>query len=132
MILVDTSVLIDYLKGKDNQAVRKFEEILSENIPFGINYYIYQEILQGALNDKEFNILTEYLDKQIFYELKKDKQSFKAAAEIYIKCRKKDITVRSTIDLLIVQTAIENKLSLLHNDIDFENISKVIKELKIY
>src|SRR5208283_1751519 len=127
MILVDTSVLIDYLKGKDNQSVRKFEKILADNIPFGINNYIYQEILQGAKDEKEFNTLTEYLDKQIFYELKKDKQSFKAAAEIYIKCRKKGVTVRSTIDLLIVQTAIENKLSLLHNDADFDNISKVIK-----
>ena len=132
MILIDTSVLIDYLKGIDNLSVRKFEKILSKKIPFGINNYIYQELLQGALNDKEYKSLAEYLDKQIFYDLKQGKQSFKEAADIYLKCRKKGVTVRSTIDLLIVQTAIENKLSLLHNDLDYTNISRVIKELKIY
>jgi len=47
-------------------------------------------------------------------------------------CRKSGITVRSTIDLLIAQIAIENNLFLLHSDKDFDFIASVIKELKIY
>ena len=47
-------------------------------------------------------------------------------------CRKQGYTIRSTIDLIIAQIAIENDLFLLHNDRYFDNISQVIKELKIY
>ena len=132
MILIDTSVLIDYFKGIENNSVLKFEEILSQAINYGINNYIYQEILQGSLNEKEFYTLKSYLDNFIFYDLKNGRLSFSEAAKIYFTCRKKGVTVRSTIDLLIAQTAIENNLSLLHNDSDFDNIAGVISELKIY
>jgi predicted nucleic acid-binding protein len=132
MILVDTSVFISYFKGIDNEAVGKFEKVLSNNIPFGINNFIYQELLQGVANEKDFNKLKEYLDTQIFYEFKNGRKSYEEAALIYYKCRKAGFTVRSTIDLLIAQTAIGNNLLLLHNDVDFINISKVIKELKLY
>jgi len=54
MILVDTSVLIDFFKGNTNEKVEKFEWILKNKIPFGITHLIYQEILQGAKDEKEF------------------------------------------------------------------------------
>jgi predicted nucleic acid-binding protein len=56
---------------------------------------------------------------------------FEKAAENYHRCRKKGVTVRSTIDMLIAQTAIENDLYLMHNDNDFRNMATVIKELKL-
>ncbi len=132
MILVDTSVMIDYLKGIENNPTKKLEEIISLKYDFGINNFIYQEIIQGAANVAEFETLKSYLGNMRFWNLKNKRQSYTNAAEIYFLCRKKGITVRSTIDLLIVQTAIENGLSLLHNDKDFDNIQKVIPELKIY
>ncbi len=49
-----------------------------------------------------------------------------------VKCRTKGITIRSTIDLLIAQTAIDNDVMLLANDSDFLNIAKIIPELKIF
>ena len=66
MILVDTSVFINYFKGVENESTIKFDKIISENIQFGINNYIYQELLQGSANQKEFNSLYEYLTNQIF------------------------------------------------------------------
>ncbi len=48
MILVDTSVIIDYLKGKTGDKVQLLEEILSRNITFGISAFTYQEILPGS------------------------------------------------------------------------------------
>ena len=54
----------------------------------------------------------------------------KKPLKFHIKCRKNGITVRSTIDLMICQTAIENELFLLHNDKDFDDIAKVYKNLK--
>jgi len=132
MILVDTSVLIDFFRGKTTASVEKMNTILRENIPFGINSYIYQEILQGAGTEKEFILLKAYLDSQTFYDLKNDRESFSSAAKIYFRCRKAGITVRSTVDLLIVETALENNLYLLHNDKDFTAIKKIVPELKIY
>jgi predicted nucleic acid-binding protein len=60
VILVDTSVLIDFLKGDANEGVSKFKRILSQGIPFGITSFIYQEILQGAASPKEYDLLKLY------------------------------------------------------------------------
>ncbi len=127
MVLVDTSVLIDYFKGIQNPGTNAFEFILNSKIPFGINSFIFQEVLQGAKTQKEFNMLRKYLETQIFYELRDKKKSFEKAAEIYFKCRKKGYQVGSTVDCLIAQTAIENDLLLLHNDEDFLKIAKIVK-----
>jgi predicted nucleic acid-binding protein len=132
VILVDTSVLIDYLKGQENLAAEKFQEILELSIPFGINSMIFQEVLQGARNQAEFNKLKEYLETLDFYELKSGRSSYEKAAYMNFLCRRSGVTVRSTIDLLIAQTAIEHGVPLLHNDDDFTHIAAVIEELKIY
>jgi len=132
MVLVDTSVLISYLKGATNKATEKFEKILSDNIPFGINNFIYQELLQGVSSEKDFKKLKEYLDTQRFYDLKNGRKSYEEAALMYYKRRKEGVTVSSTIDLLVAQTAIENNLLLLHHDTDYTHISRVIMELRIY
>lgn len=131
MVLVDTSVLIDYLRGNQNEATEKFDYILGARIPFGINSFIYQELLQGVRTEEEFRSLKRYLDTQRFYRLRDEKESFAQAARIYFDCRKKGITVTSTIACLIAQTAIENDLFLLHNDSDFERIAQVVK-LRFY
>ena len=51
---------------------------------------------------------------------------------MYFQCRKAGLTIRSTIDLIIAETAIENDLFILEDDSDFKAISKVVKDLKIY
>jgi len=132
VILVDTSVIIDYLKGVNNKPVSALDKIIESGIPYGINDFIYQEILQGSKTKEEFNKLKEYLETIPFYYLKNGKESYEKAAYMNLLCRKSGITVRSTIDLLIAETAIENDLFLLHNDKDFEMIGKIFPELKIY
>jgi predicted nucleic acid-binding protein len=132
MILVDTSVLINYLKGVSTVAAGKFQDAIDKKIPFGISPYTYQEILQGAANEQEFTLLREYLDTQVFYDLMHGRASFSEAAMIYFRCRRMGITIRSTIDVLIVQTALENELFLLHDDKDFTAIKKAVPGLKVY
>jgi predicted nucleic acid-binding protein len=132
MVLVDTSVLIGYLKGLDKEPIKKLDEIIESKIPFGINSFIYQEILQGSRDKKEFEELKEYLGSLRFYELKYGKESYEKVAYIYFQCRKSGLTIRSTIDLLIAETAIENELFLLEDDNDYKAISKVLKDLKLY
>jgi predicted nucleic acid-binding protein len=126
MILVDTSVLIHFFKGIDSKSSQKFRTILQREIPFGINSLIFQEVLQGAGSEKEYLTLKKYLETQRFYHLREPIESFAKAAKIYLDCRKKGITIRSTIDCLIAQTALENNLLLLHEDSDFDLMAKVI------
>jgi hypothetical protein len=132
MILVDTSVLVDYFKGIESRPARLFDELMENGIPYGINDFVYQELLQGSRTIDEFNTLKEYLETIPFYDLHYGKESYEKAAFLHFQCRKNGITIRSTIDLLIAEIAIENNLFLLHNDGDFDNMRKVIKELRIY
>ncbi|GAB6088570.1 type II toxin-antitoxin system VapC family toxin [Spirochaeta dissipatitropha] len=132
MILVDTSVLIDYFKGNNSQPVQLFDQILEQGIRYGINDFIYQELLQGARTTEEFTQLNEYLENLPFYNLRNGKESHKNAALLYFQCRKQGYTIRSTIDLLIAESAIEHQLYLLHNDADYDKISRVYPELRIY
>lgn len=132
MILVDTSVLVDYFKGLDNSATQTLDNIIDSGIPYGINDYIYQEILQGSRTVEEFQKLKEYLESIPFYYLHYGKESFEKAAFLNFTCRRAGITIRSTVDLLIVETAIENNLYLLHNDKDLINLAGIVSELKLY
>ena len=132
MILIDTSVLVDYLKGINNKGTKSLDYIIDTGIPYGINDYIYQEILQGSRTYEEFQKLKEYLETIPFYYLQFGKESFEKAALLNFTCRRAGITIRSTIDLLIAETAIENNLYLLQNDKDFQNLSEIIPELKLY
>jgi len=126
MILVDTSVLIQFFKGIKSEGCNKFIHVLQRKAPFGINSLIFQEVLQGAGSEKEFLTLKRYLETQRFYHLKDPVESFAKAAKIYLDCRRKGITIRSTIDCLIAQTALENELFLLHEDHDFDQMGKII------
>ena len=132
MILVDTSVLIGYFKGIAGSVYDKMNYLVDNEIPFGICHYVYQELLQGSANEQEYKLLKDYLTTLPFYCLRSGNESFENAALMYMNCRKKGITTRSTIDLLIAEIAIENDLYLFHNDSDYTNISKVCKALKIY
>jgi len=110
MVIVDTSVLIDYLKGVNNSQVELFDDILDKKMPYGINDFIFQEVLQGARDSKEYHQLREYLTSIPFFNLKQGSFSYECAAFIHFSCRRKGITIRSTIDLIIAQTALENSL----------------------
>ena len=131
MILVDTSVLIDFLKGIQNEGSSKLTEIINRRLPFGINSFILQEVLQGAASAKEFALLKRYLSTQHFYHLRDAIDSYTNAAKLYMECRRRGITIRSTVDCLIAQTALEHDLLLLHNDSDFTAMAKVVP-LKFY
>ncbi|MBS3886630.1 MAG: PIN domain nuclease [Dethiobacter sp.] len=131
MVLVDTSVLISFLKGQADKKTELFKAVLSRGIPFGISSYTYQEILQGARNETEFSTLKEYFSTQQIYYLEPQASTFEKAASIYFKLRRNGVTARSTIDVLIALTAIENKLALLHSDHDFDLMSDYIAELMV-
>jgi predicted nucleic acid-binding protein len=131
MILVDTSVMVDYLKGAGNEKTRLLDKIIERHIPFGIAAYTYQELLQGARDDKEFQALREYLSSQEIYILPDTLVCYERAARLFYDSRRKGRTIRSAIDVLIAQTAIYYRLTLLHNDRDFDNMAEAVESLSI-
>ena len=132
MVLADTSVFIGYFKKKNGVPYDKMDYIIDNDIPYGICNYVYQELLQGSRNKQEYELLKEYLNTLPFYDLRHGKQSFEDVALMYMNCRKKGTTVRSTLDLIIAEIAIENNLYLLHDDMDYINIAKIYKDLKFF
>ena len=124
MYLVDTSVVIDFIKGKETKESNHFEEIIKNGIPFGISAFTYQEVLQGARDKKEYETLQQYLSTQkIYYPTPK---TFEDASKLFFDCKKAGITIRSTIDTLIATSTMENKLKLLSSDRDFVFMQKVV------
>lgn len=131
MYLVDTSVWVDYLREKDTEGTRLFSEVLDRGYPFGITPEIYQEVLQGASSEDDFEQLAEYLGTQRFYLQEGTVESYREAARIYFRCRRGGVTVRSTVDCIIARISIEKNLVLLHYDGDFLNMARVIPELRL-
>ncbi|SRR5579883_1467683 len=131
MYLIDTSIWIDYFREVKNASTQRFSSILEQNIPFGITSIIYQEILQGAATEYDFNQLKEYLITQRFFQPKDEVLTYESAAKLFYSCRRKGITLRSSIDCLIAQIAIEHNLILLHHDQDYPRIRSVVPELQL-
>ena len=82
-------------------------------------------------SDRAFEDLDAVLSTQRFYPPRDPVATFGDAARLYARCRRAGVTVRSTIDCLIAQIAIENDLALLHNDRDFKRMAKVAPELRL-
>ena len=130
MYLVDTSVWIDHLRGRDDAHVHFLRDLLSNPLAVSITPLIYMEILQGARNTAAFERLQGYFNGQQFKDFEQPANSHAAAARIYLDCRLSGVTVRSSIDCLIAQSAIESDLTLLHHDQDFRRIATVVPTLR--
>lgn len=126
---MDTSAWIDYLEGEEAEIAERLGEVLERGSPFGFTSVIYQEVLQVVSSQREFERVEQFLGSQRFYFPEHPIESHKEAARIYFDCRRAGVTIRSAIDCLIARVAIENDLSLLHSDRDFEYIARVESEL---
>lgn len=131
MILVDTSVLINLLRGTEGEKTELLREVVEKGLPFGISALTYQEILQGAKDEREYSMLEQYLGSQKIYYPPPNDEFYTKASCIFYSLRGKGVTLRGTIDVLIAATAIENDLRLLHDDKDFDTMERNIPELKV-
>jgi predicted nucleic acid-binding protein len=122
MIFVDSSVLIDYFNGKENWQVEKLDEILGKEIVV-IGDYVLIEVLQGFRNDKDYLAAKNVLSVFPCFNICGEEIAIKSA-DNYRKLRKKGITIRKTIDVIISTFCIENDFQLLHNDKDFFLLEK--------
>jgi predicted nucleic acid-binding protein len=120
MILVDTSVWIDFFNGKDLPHVATLESLISQEADIAICGIILTEVLQGISNDKEHKLTQTYLQALVMLEI--EDNLWLDAAEIYRNLRKRGLTVRKINDCIIAATALHYDCVLLHNDKDFTTI----------
>ncbi|NOX44018.1 MAG: PIN domain nuclease [Gammaproteobacteria bacterium] len=125
MILVDTSVWIDYFNGGENKDTNLLDSALVDSI-VAIGDIILLEILQGFRNDKDFNKAKTTLATLELHEMFGRNMVGKCAAN-YRTLRKKGITIRKTTDIIIATFCIENQFPLLFSDRDFLPFVKYLK-----
>ena len=122
MILVDSSVWIDYFNGVICPETNLLDGFLGkESILMGD--LILSEVLQGFSNDKDFQEAQQLLNLLPFREML-GRQVAIRSAENYRLLRTKGVTVRKTIDVMIGTFCILNQLPLLHRDRDFDPMEK--------
>lgn len=118
MILVDSSVWIDYFSDRATRQV-EFLDGLFGQIPLAVGDLIVTEVLQGVRDDRQFRLVRTTLDAFEPVEIAGHAIAVKAAMNFRL-LRAKGVTVRKTIDTLIATRCIEDGLTLLHNDRDFD------------
>lgn len=125
MILVDSSVWIDYFTGKKTLAAEKLDSLLGQDL-IAIGDLMLIEVLQGFRADKDFRRARELLLSLTVLNILDTDIALQSAAN-FRKLRKKGITVRKTIDAIIATYCIENRIALLHSDKDFRPFHKHLK-----
>lgn len=118
MIMVDSSVWIDYFTGAINKQTNILDKTLGQ-IPVAIGDLILTEVLQGFRNDQDFKTAKDLFDNLTVLEMLGKKMAIKSADNFRF-LRKKGITVRKTADVIIASFCIENKIPLLFSDKDFK------------
>jgi len=122
MIVVDSSVWIDYFNGAVTKETESLDALLGRELVM-IGDLILTEVLQGFKSDRDFKKARQLLDTLVFREML-GKNLAVRSAQNYRKLRKKGVTVRKTIDVIIATFCIQNRLPLLHSDRDFEPMVK--------
>ena len=122
MLLVDTSVWIDFFGGRDLPHVATLERFILDNQDLALCGIILTEILQGIADDTTYRRVRRYLGPLIMLPM--PEAVFVRAADIYRKLRKQGITTRKTNDCIIAATALEHQCQLLHKDKDFAPMAK--------
>lgn len=122
MLLVDSSVWIDFCNGKATaQTLHLRDEVNREKILLGD--LILCEVLQGFKNDKDYKAARELL-LSFTYQNIVGQQIALQSADHFRYLRQQGVTVRKTIDVLIASFCIVHEHELLHSDRDFDMIEK--------
>ena len=121
-VLIDTSVWVDVLRDASGVAADRVRSIVDDD-EVVLTRFNQLELLQGAVDEREWTTLANYLEGQEYIEVNAD--TWRAGARIYYELRRRGRTVRSAIDCCIAQLAIEHEALLLHQDRDFETIAEI-------
>jgi predicted nucleic acid-binding protein len=125
LIFVDSSVWIDYFNGRDSAETDCLDKLLGKEL-IATGDLVLVEVLQGFKRDRDYSTARELLTSLEVFTLGGQEMAIKSADNFRL-LRKRGITVRKTIDVLIATFCIEKNLALLHSDKDFEPFNEYLK-----
>jgi predicted nucleic acid-binding protein len=131
VVIVDTTVWVDFFAGKNTPQVQRLEHFLVKGEDICLCGVILTEVLQGIREDSDYTKTLSRFDSFLFLQM--NQRTFIRAAELYRILRRKGITIRKAVDCMIASVAIEHNIALLHNDKDFDPIEKLcgLKVVKV-
>ena len=118
MILVDSSVWIDYFRAADTPQVALLDGYLG-SVPLAVGDLIAAEVLQGVREERQYRLVKRTLDAFEHVDLVGYALAVRAS-EHYRSLRDRGVTISKTMDTLIASFCIENDMTLLHADRDFD------------
>ena len=124
MIVVDSSVWIDFLNGRNARHVQQLRAVLGAD-EIIVGDLMLCEVLQGLDSERAAREVEALLCRFEIVPMAGDAIAI-AAARNFRSLRRRGITVRRTIDLLIGTWCIEHRTPLLHNDSDFRPMARYL------
>ena len=131
LLLVDSSVWIDWLRGSDTSAVR-FVQARESQEEIALTQMVYLEVLQGVSSQQQFAAVQKVLGAQTMLLALDDLETFEAAALLYRRARAQGFTIRKSTDCLIAAMALEQGALLVHNNPDFLALAQAVPQLHVY
>lgn len=122
MIVVDTSVWIDHFNGEATPQVARLRALLGQQL-IAVGDLILAELLQGFSTEAEASAALEYLERFDFVEMVGPKIAIESA-ENFRRLRRRGVTIRKTMDMLIGTYCLVNDHDLLHADRDFDLLAE--------
>ena len=130
MIVIDSSVWIDFLRKSGTPQESELVELVSSDHEVALTGPILTEVLQGCESDLEAERVSHHLLDFTLLEPESEVE-YTRAAHMFRKARSKGITVAGLGDLLVASACLTRGAFLLHNDRDFDNLA-LVSDLKIW
>jgi predicted nucleic acid-binding protein len=124
MLIVDSTVWVDYFNGTENSQTDYLFQIVDKT-PILMGDLILAEVLQGFRDDADFEKARRVFGKYMQVEMVNPELALQSARN-YRLLRRRGITVRKTVDSLIATYCIEKGHTLLHSDSDFDGYEKYL------
>jgi predicted nucleic acid-binding protein len=122
VIVVDTSVWIDFFRDTETWQVEHLAQLIADDEPVALTDIVLTEILQGLPNDRQARRVERRLIAFDVLRLE-GLDDFRRAASLYRQARSRGITIRRTLDCLIASVCIRDAARVLHADADFDHLA---------
>lgn len=122
MIVVDTSVWVDVLRGNETAQATRCVGLIESGAPVALTDVVLAEILQGVNDTRQARRVERHLRAFPVLRLQ-HLEDFVLAADLYRQARRAGVTVRKTLDCLIAAPCVRTGAPLLHADADFDRLA---------
>jgi predicted nucleic acid-binding protein len=123
VIVVDTTVWIDFFNGRDQPHVDRLAAMIDADAGIALTDVTLTEVLQGIRHESQVRLVDERLCAFDVLRLE-SLDDFRRAAQLYRAARRHGVTIRRTIDCLIASVCIREQLPIMHNDADFDRLAE--------